>query len=380
MERVYLDYAATTPVDERVFTAMQPYFCTEFGNASSLYSYGRTARQAVARARRQVAMLIGADPREIFFTSGGSESDNWALKGLAWAQRRAGRGRHIITSVIEHHAVLNACAWLEREGFEITYLPVDARGRVSVAAVEAAIRSDTVLVSIMTANNEIGTIEPIAEIGARLRVLEIPFHTDAVQAVGHIPVAVDELKVDALSLSGHKIYAPKGVGALYLRRGCAIEPLIHGGAQERELRAGTENVPGIVALGMAAEIARKELGAEWERLSALRDRLLTEIGSLPSAHINGDTNYRLPHNVSFGIAGVAQDTLLIRLDMAGFAVSAGSACSAGSLEPSHVLTAIGQSREQVATAVRVTLGRYTTAESIERFLAELKNIVSSLRS
>lgn len=379
MDRVYLDYAATTPVDARVFSAMQPYFCTEFGNASSVYSYGRTARQAIAQARRQVAALIGADPSEVFFTSGGSESDNWALKGMADSLRRAGRGNHIITSAIEHHAVLNTCAYLEREGYDVTYLPVDSRGRVSVAAVEAAIRPDTIIVSIMTANNEVGTIEPIAEISALLRERGIFFHTDAVQAVGHIPVAVEELHVDALSLSGHKIYAPKGVGALYIRRGWQIDPLIHGGAQERELRAGTENVPGIVALGAAAEIARVELGPEWERLSALRDRLLAEVSAIPGAHINGDTSYRLPHNVNFGIDGVAQDTLLIRLDMAGFAVSAGSACSAGSLEPSHVLLAIGATREQAATAIRVTLGRYTTADDVERFIAELKSIVSSLR-
>lgn len=379
MDRVYLDYAATTPVDARVFSAMQPYFCTEFGNASSVYSYGRTARQAVAQARRQVAALIGAEPSEVFFTSGGSESDNWALKGMAVSLRCAGRGNHIITSAIEHHAVLNTCAYLERAGYEVTYLPVDSRGRVSVTAVEAALRPDTIIVSIMTANNEVGTIEPIAEIGAILRERGIFFHTDAVQAVGHIPVAVEEFHVDALSLSGHKIYAPKGVGALYIRRGWQIDPLIHGGAQERELRAGTENVPGIVALGAAAEIACAELGTEWERLSALRDRMLAEIGAIPGAHINGDTDYRLPHNVNFGIAGLAQDTLLIRLDMAGFAVSAGSACSAGSLEPSHVLLAMGESREQAGTAIRVTLGRYTTVGDVERFLAELKSIVSSLR-
>lgn len=379
MDRVYLDYAATTPVDARVFSVMQPYFCTEFGNASSVYSYGRTARQAVAQARRQVAALIGAEPSEIFFTSGGSESDNWALKGMAVSLRRAGRGNHIITSAIEHHAVLNTCAYLERAGYEVTYLPVDSRGRVSVAAAEAALRPDTIIVSIMTANNEVGTIEPIAEIGALLRERGIFFHTDAVQAVGHIPVAVEEFHVDALSLSGHKIYALKGVGALYIRRGWQIDPLIHGGAQERELRAGTENVPGIVALGRAAEIARAELGTEWERLSALRDRMLAEISAIPGAHINGDTDYRLPHNVNFGIAGLAQDTLLIRLDMAGFAVSAGSACSAGSLEPSHVLLAMGESREQAGTAIRVTLGRYTTVGDVERFLAELKSIVTSLR-
>lgn len=378
MKEIYLDYAATTPVDERVYAKMQPFFMAQFGNPSSLYAYGREAGKAVRNARAQVAELLQADPSEIFFTSGGSESDNWALKGMAFALRRAGRGNHIITTQIEHHAVLNTCKWLEQEGFAVTYLPADAEGRVTLANVCKAVRQDTIIVSIMTANNEVGTIEPIAEIGAWLRDEGIFFHTDAVQAAGHIPLAVNELNVDALSLSGHKLYGPKGIGVLYLRRGFVPDALIHGGAQERELRAGTENTAGIVGLGEAAAIAKTELGSEWKRLSNLRDVLISEIEKISGSFINGDKKYRLPGNVNFGIHGISQDTLLIRLDMAGFAVSAGSACSAGSLESSHVLTAMGQTAKKAALAIRVTLGRFTTNDDISAFIAELKNIVNSL--
>lgn len=378
MKEIYLDYAATTPVDDRVYAKMQPFFMAQFGNPSSLYAYGREAGKAVRNARAQVAELLQADPSEIFFTSGGSESDNWALKGMAFALRRAGRGNHIITTQIEHHAVLNTCKWLEQEGFAVTYLPADVEGRVTLADVCKAVRQDTIIVSIMTANNEVGTIEPIAEIGAWLQDEGIFFHTDAVQAAGHIPLAVNELNVDALSLSGHKLYGPKGIGVLYLRRGFVPDALIHGGAQERELRAGTENTAGIVGLGEAAAIAKTELGSEWKRLSNLRDVLISEIEKISGSFINGDKKYRLPGNVNFGIHGISQDTLLIRLDMAGFAVSAGSACSAGSLESSHVLTAMGQTAKKAALAIRVTLGRFTTNDDISAFIAELKNIVNSL--
>jgi len=379
MNPVYLDYAATTPVDERVLKAMLPYFSAQFGNPSSVYSYGRIARAAVAKAREQVAGLLQAEPAEIFFTSGGSESDNWVLKGMAFALRRAGKGNHIITSQVEHHAVLNACAWLEQQGFSVTYLPVDEFGRVKRETVEAALREDTILVSIMTANNEVGTIEPIAEIGAMLQARQIFFHTDAVQAAGHIPLSVAELHVDTLSLSGHKLYGPKGIGALYLRRGFMPDALVHGGGQERDMRAGTENTAGIVGLGEAAALAREELATEWERLSELRDWLMAEIKTIPRCWINGDEEYRLPGNVNFGVEGIAQDTLLIRLDMAGFAVSAGSACSAGSLMPSHVLTAMGQSADRAGSAIRVTLGRYTTKDMLQRLVEALKTTVASIR-
>lgn len=379
MNPVYLDYAATTPMDSRVVEAMMPYFTKQFGNPSSIYSFGREARRAVSKAREQVAALLQADPSEIFFTSGGSESDNWVLKGMAFALRREGKGCHIITSQVEHHAVLNTCAWLEKQGFSITYLPVDDFGRVMPERVKEALREDTILVSIMTANNEVGTIEPIAEIGSFLQERGIFFHTDAVQAAGHIPLAVDELHVDALSLSGHKLYGPKGVGALYLRRGTRPDSLIHGGSQEREMRAGTENTAGIVGLGMAAELAREELGGEWERLSMLRDQLIQGVKEIEGTWINGDEKYRLPGNVNFGIAGVSQDTLLIRLDMAGFAVSAGSACSAGSLTPSHVLMAMGQSANEAGSAIRVTLGRFTTEDELNRFTDALRIAVESMR-
>ena len=379
MNPVYLDYAATTPVDERVLQAMKPYFCERFGNASSLYSWGREARKAVAEAREKVAALLQASPSEVYFTSGGSESDNWAIKGAAFALRRAGRGKHIITSCVEHHAVPNACRWLEQEGFEVTYLPVDKNGRVLPEQVFDALRDDTVLVSIMTANNEVGTIEPIAEIGRRMQEQQIFFHTDAVQAAGHIPIAVDELHVDALSLSGHKLYGPKGVGALYLRRGSSLDSLVHGGPQEREMRAGTENTAGIVGLGQAAELAKQEMSDEWERLSDLRDMLIAAVRELGDSWINGDEKYRLPGHVSFGLRGISQDTLLIRLDMAGFAVSAGSACSAGALEPSHVLLAMGQTKEQASSAIRVTLGRFTSAEEVQRFIRKLSLLVRAIR-
>ena len=320
--------------------------------------------------------MLNAAAAKIFFTSGGSESDNWALKGLAWAHQA--QGRHIITSSIEHHAVLHACAWLEQQGFTVTYLPVDAAGRVTPESVVQALRPDTILVSIMTANNEVGTLEPIAAIGTLLRERGILFHTDAVQAAGHVPLDMRSLPVDALSLSGHKFYGPKGIGALYLRRGTAIAPLLHGGSQERGLRAGTENTAAIVGLGVAAEQAALQLSAEAARLRELRDMLADGIRQLPGAWING-SDERLPGHLSFGLEGIASDVLLIRLDLAGFAVSAGSACSAGSLEPSHVLAAMGQSAVQAGAAVRVTLGRENTAAEVQRFLTVLRQSVTEIR-
>ena len=376
MKPVYLDHAATTPLLQEAAAAMLPYMTECYGNPSSLHSFGRAARQACARGRVQVAGLLGAAAAEIFFTSGGSESDNWALKGLAWAHQA--QGRHIITSSVEHHAVLHACAWLEQQGFMVTYLPVDAAGRVTPESVVQALRPDTILVSIMTANNEVGTLEPIAAIGTLLRERGILFHTDAVQAAGHVPLDMRSLPVDALSLSGHKFYGPKGIGALYLRRGTAIAPLLHGGSQERGLRAGTENTAAIVGLGVAAEQAALQLSAEAARLRELRDMLADGIRQLPGAWING-SDERLPGHLSFGLEGIASDVLLIRLDLAGFAVSAGSACSAGSLEPSHVLAAMGQSAVQAGAAVRVTLGRENTAAEVQHFLTVLRQSVTEIR-
>ncbi len=377
--RTYLDYAATTPVDARVFEAMHPYLSDVFGNPSALYQEGQRARCAVRHAREQVAALLHAETEEIFFTSGGSESDNWALKGMAFALRRAGRGAHIVTSAIEHHAVLNAVQWLAGEGFDVTVLPVDEAGRVSPEAVKDAVREDTILVSIMMANNEVGTIEPIAEIGAFLREKGIFFHTDAVQAAGHIPVDVQALHVDALSLSAHKFYGPKGVGALYLRRGWVPDPLVHGGAQERDMRAGTENVLGLVGLGAAAALAAAKMDAESTRLATLRQHLADGIAEITGSWVNGDAVSRLPGNLNFGIEGIDHEPLLIRLDIDGFSVSAGSACSAGSLEPSHVLLAMGQTKEQAASAVRVSMGRYTTQEEVDNFLRSLDHAVKAMR-
>ncbi|EKU71808.1 cysteine desulfurase family protein [Selenomonas sp. F0473] len=375
---VYLDYAATTPLDARAYEAMCPYMTDIYGNPSSVHGFGREARRGISHARAQVAALVGALPEEIFFTSGGTESDNWALRGIAEAGRAAGRGAHIVTSSVEHHAVLETCRDLETRGFTVTYLPVDTAGRVAPAAVEAALRKDTVLVSVMTANNEVGTIQPIAEIGALLRGRDIPFHTDAVQAAGHIPLDVNALGVDALSLSAHKFYGAKGVGALYVRRGTAIVPLLHGGAQERDMRAGTENTAGIVACGRAAEIARAEQRAEEERLRAYTDLLRARIGSIRGISFHGGRDNRLAGILNFGIEGVAQDTLLIRLDLAGFAVSAGSACSAGAVHASHVLRAMGCSDDTARTCIRASLGRHTDREDVLRFAETLAAIAEEL--
>jgi len=376
---VYLDHAATTPIDPRVYEAMQPYLSGVYGNPSSLHTFGQLARRGIDRAREKTAALIGALPEEIFFTSGGTESDNWAIRGLAEAGRTAGKGAHIVTSSIEHHAVLESCRAMEHRGFSVTYLPVDTAGRIDPADVSAALRQDTVLVSIMTANNEVGSIQPIAEIGTLLRTHGIPFHTDAVQAVGHIPLDVNALGVDALSLSAHKFYGAKGVGALYVRRGTAISPLLCGGAQERDMRAGTENTAGIVACGRAAEIACAEQTAEEERLRAYTELLRERIGRIRSISFHGDRDNRLAGVLNFGIAGIAQDTLLIRLDLAGFAVSAGSACSAGAAQVSHVLRAMGCSEDVARTCIRVSLGRHTTREDVLSFAETLAAIAEELQ-
>ena len=378
MNRIYLDHAATTAVSPEVLREMLPCMTECFGNAASIHGTGREAHRALDRARKQVAAVLGAQPQEIYFTSGGSESDNWAVKGVAWAAR--GRGKHVITSAVEHHAVLNACAWLEGMGFEVTRLPVDALGRVDPDSVARAVRQDTVLISVMTANNEIGTLQPIREIGEIARSRGVPFHTDAVQAAGHIPVNVEELQVDLLSLSAHKFHGPKGVGVLYVRRGTKLDSLIHGGAQERGLRAGTPNVPGAVGLAKALELASASLPESADRVRALRDQLIREIRArIPDAVLNGDPERRLPGNVHFSFPGVDGEALLLRLDLAGIACSGGSACTSGAQEPSHVLAAIGQAPDLAKGGLRMTLGEENTPEEIKEVLRVLPEIVQDLK-
>ena len=364
---VYLDHAATTPIDPRVYEAMQPYLSGVYGNPSSLHTFGQLARRGIDRAREKTAALIGALPEEIFFTSGGTESDNWAIRGIAQERRAAGYGTHIVTSAIEHPAVHETCRYLEARGFSVTKVPVDGEGRVDPAAVEKALRTDTALVSIMTANNEVGTIQPVAEIGTRIRARGIPLHTDAVQAAGHIPLDVNVLHVDALSFSAHKFCGPKGIGVLYLRRGTKCTPFLHGGAQERDSRAGTENTAAIVGCGRAAEIARAEMDAEDERMRAYTQLLRAKLAAVDGIAFHGAQDKRLAGILNFSIRGRTQDVLLIRLDLAGFAVSAGSACSAGAAHPSHVLTAMGLSPEEAKCAVRVSLGRFTERSEVLAF-------------
>lgn len=379
MERIYLDNAATTRVRPEVAEAVLPAMTETYGNASSVHSFGREAKKAMEKARAQVAAAIGAKKEEIYFTAGGSEADNWAIKGAAHALRR--KGLHIITTSIEHHAVLHTCQALEKEGFAVTYLPVDEYGLVTPEQVEAAIRPDTILVSVMAANNEIGTIEPIAEIGAVCRAHKVLFHTDAVQAVGHMPLDVAAMQIDMLSLSGHKFYAPKGVGALYIRTGVRIENLIEGGAQERSRRAGTENVPAIVGMGKAIELITAEMAEENARISGLRDRLIAGIlDAIPESRLNGHPTKRLPGNVNVSIRYIEGEALLLSLDMAGIAASSGSACTSGSLDPSHVLLAIGLPHEIAHGSLRLTIGRDNTQDEIDRVLEELPKIVSRLRA
>ena len=378
MKPVYFDYAATTPVDPRVVDAMLPFLKDVYGNPSSVHSFGRAAKSAVRDAREEIAKLIDAEAEHIFFTSGGSESDALLLKGYFLAQQDAGKRAKFLTSTIEHHAVLRTCETLQSRGAEIVYVSADKEGSVSPAAVTANLDEGAALVSVMTANNEIGTIEPIQEIAAAAHARGALFHTDAVQAVGHIPLSVRDMGIDALSLSGHKLYAPKGIGALYVHPKVKILPLIEGGEQERGMRAGTENVPAIVGLGCAAKLANEEMAAEGKRIRALGEKLAHGIQLLQGAYINGKdpaSESRLPGNVNFGIAGIASDTMLIRLDLAGFAVSAGSACSAGSIAPSHVLMAIGCTKARAGESIRVSLGRFTKEKDIDVFLSVLREIV-----
>lgn len=384
-KRIYLDYAATTPVHPRVAEAMRPYHTEKFGNPSSIHYFGQEARAVVERARESVARLIGAKAEDIVFTSGGTEADNFALEGIAFASQE--KGNHIITSVIEHHAVTECCEFLKKRGFDITYLPVDDQGKVDPEEVRKAITDKTILVSIMHANNEMGTIEPIAEISkvvshqSSVNGHKIFFHTDAVQTTGHCPVNVDELGIDLLSMSAHKLYGPKGVGALYVRKGAGIVPFLHGGGQERGRRASTENVPGIVGFGVAAEIASREIKEETKKILPLRDKLIKGIlDTIPDSQLNGHPVDRLANNVNVSIKYVEGESMLLNLDMHGVAASTGSACTSGSLEPSHVLLAIGLSPELAHGSLRFTLGRFTTAAEVEYVLEVLPDIVKKLRA
>jgi len=379
MRRIYLDHAATTPTRPEVVEAMLPFFTNAFGNPSSIYSYGQEVKGAVEEARTKVAELIGARSEEIIFTSGGTEADNYALKGGAYSNER--KGNHIITTSIEHHAVLEVCKFLGRRGFKITYLPVDEYGLVDPQDVRRAITDKTTLISVMHANNEVGTIEPVAEIGKIAREAEVYFHSDAVQTVGHIPVNVDELKVDLLSISGHKLYGPKGAGALYVRKGTKLVSLMHGGEQEKRRRAGTENVPAIMGLGKAVELAGREMAKEAERLAYLRDKLIKSLGKkIDHIRLNGHPRRRLPNNVNVSVDFVEGESMLLNLDLEGICASTGSACSSSSLEPSHVLLAVGLSPEQAHGSLRFTLGRENTEADVERVLEVLPGIVARLRA
>ena len=379
MRRIYLDHAATTPTHPEVVKAMLPYFTDAFGNPSSIYSYGLEAKGAIEEARTKVAELIGARSEEIIFTSGGTEADNFALKGVAYANEH--KGNHIITTPIEHHAVMEACKFLERRGFRITYLSVDEYGLVDPQDVKKAITDKTILISVMHASNEIGTIEPISEIGKIAKEAGVNFHTDAVQAVGHIPVNVDELKVDLLSISAHKLYGPKGAGALYIRKGTRSVSLIHGGEQEKRRRAGTENVPAIVGLGKAVELAGQTMNREVERLSYLRDKLIEGlVERIDNIRLNGHPRKRLPNNVNISIDFVEGESILLNLDLEGICASTGSACSSSSLEPSHVLLALGLPTEQAHGSLRFTFGRENTEADVERVLEVLPGIVAGLRT
>ena len=379
MRRIYLDHAATTPTRPEVVEAMLPYFGDAFGNPSSVYSYGQEAKGAVEEARTQVAGLIGARSEEIIFTSGGTEADNFALKGVACANEH--KGDHIITTSIEHHAVTEACKFLGKRGFRITCLPVDKYGLVDPDDVRKAITGKTILVSVMHASNEVGTIEPVKEIGEIAKEAGVYFHSDAVQTAGHVPVNVDELKVDLLSLSAHKLYGPKGVGALYVRKGTRLVSLVHGGEQERRRRAGTENVPGIVGLGKAVELAGREMGGEAERLAHLRDRLIAGlVEKIEHIRLNGHPGQRLPNNVNISVDFVEGESMLLNLDLEGICASTGSACSSASLEPSHVLVALGLPPEQAHGSLRFTLGRENTEADVERVLEVLPGIVARLRA
>ena len=377
--RVYMDNGATTRVTEPVMEAMRPYFCEVFGNPSSVHGFGREARKAVEAAREQVAKAIGAEPREVYFTGCGTESDNWAIRGAAYANIK--KGRHIITTAIEHHAVLHTCRQLEKEGFEVTYLPVDEYGLVTPEQLEAAIRPDTVLVSVMYANNEIGTIEPIPELAAVARKHGVLFHTDAVQAIGHVPIDVKAQGIDMLSMSGHKFHAPKGIGALYVRHGVRLQRLMEGGAQERGQRPGTENLAGIVGLGKAIELATCDIPARAAKMAAIRDHMIERImNEIPHVQLNGHPTQRMCGNVNVSFYFIESESVLLHLDLRGVAASSGSACTSGSLDPSHVLLAIGVSHEHANGSIRLSLSDENTMEEADYVVDCLVETVARLRA
>ena len=376
---IYMDNAATTRTAKEAAEAMMPYLTENYGNPSSIYSLAAKSKQAVNEAREVIASSLGCKPNEIYFTAGGSESDNWALK--ATAEAYADKGKHIITTQIEHHAILHSCEYLEKRGFEITYLPVDEKGRISLKELEEAIRPDTILISVMFANNEIGTIEPVREIGEIAKRHHVIFHTDAVQAYGHVPISVDECSIDMLSASGHKFNGPKGIGFLYIRSGLKLRSFVHGGQQERGRRAGTENVPGIVGMGVAAKRAMDTMKERSEKETALRDYMIEQLlKNIKYCWLNGDEKNRLPNNVHFGFDFVEGESLLIRLDMAGICASSGSACTSGSLDPSHVLLAIGLPHEKAHGSLRLTLSEETTKEDVDYTVQKIKEAVELMRS
>jgi len=375
---VYLDHNATTPVHPEVLEAMLPFLKDHFGNASSIHWAGREVKKYLDEAREKVAALLQADPPEIFFTSGGTESDNMAIKGVAFSLRD--KGRHIITTPVEHHAVLHTCQFLEKNGYEVTYLPVDGDGRIDLDALRRSIREDTILITIMSANNETGTLFPVKEIGGIARERGVLFHTDAVQAVGKVPIRLKELPADILSLSGHKLYAPKGIGAQYVRAGIRFTPLIHGGAQEGYRRAGTESIPNIVGLGKACELARRDFAPRVSHLQSLRDRLQQGIlAKIPQVKLNGHPTQRLPNTLNMSFLYIEGESLLLNLDLEGVAVSSGSACTSGSLDPSHVLLAMGVPPEIAQSAIRFSLGWKNTLEEVDYVLEVLPKIVERLR-
>lgn len=375
---IYLDHCATTPIHPEVMEAMLPYFIDFYGNPSSIHSFGRKAKEGLTVAREQVAELIGADPSEIVFTSGGTEADNLAIQGISFSSEN--KGNHIITSSIEHHAVLNTCRYLEERGFTVTYLPVDGEGLVDPDDVVYAISDRTILISIMHANNEIGTIEPVAEVAAIAKERGIVFHTDAVQTIGKIPVNVDLLNVDLLSLSGHKIYGPKGVGALYIRKGCVLFPILYGGKQEGGIRHGTENVPAIVGFGKACELARCDLTFQMKYLKNMRDHLQKSIiDEIPDTHINGSQKKRLPHIVNLSVESIEAESIVRELDKKGIAISAGSACTSDSIEISHVIAALGSPKHVAGGSIRCSLGRDNTPEQIPYIVRILSEVVQKLK-